>query len=88
MNEADSMRWRVSKILRDVADRSKLSNAEIARRAGISKSTITEAIRGVYGMRVETLARVIEACGYKLDVVVRLEFPPTSQKVATSAPKA
>jgi transcriptional regulator with XRE-family HTH domain len=81
-------RERTAVIIRQAADRSGLSNAEIARRAGISKSTITEAIRGVYGLRLETLELIVAACGFKLEVIVRSENPPTSETSQQNIPKA
>ena len=74
-------------VIREAADHSGLSNMEIARIACISKSTITEAIRGRYSMRIETLARVVEACGMKLEITLRLEFPPTSRATQQIKPK-
>lgn len=82
-------RERQTAILLAVAQRSGLSNAEIARRAGISKSTITEAIRGKYGLRLETLEKILQVCGFKLRLIAeRSEFQPTSQIFSTKAHQA
>ena len=64
-------RERVASLIRQAADRSGLRNAEIAQRAGVSRSTLTEALRGTYRLKLETLDLIAGACGMKLEITLR-----------------
>jgi transcriptional regulator with XRE-family HTH domain len=51
--------------------RAGLSTRQLARRAGTSHSTITAYERGAKSPSAATLARLVVACGFELDVALR-----------------
>lgn len=50
--------------------RAGLTQADLARRAGTTQSTIARLEAGKVSPRLETLDRLIEACGFALDVTI------------------
>ena len=51
--------------------RSGFSQRELARRAGVAQPAISRIERGVVSPTVDTLERLLAACGSELDVVYR-----------------
>jgi transcriptional regulator with XRE-family HTH domain len=48
-----------------------LTQAELARRLGTSQSAVSNWERGLDTPRVDTLARILEACGFEADMTFR-----------------
>jgi transcriptional regulator with XRE-family HTH domain len=48
-----------------------LTQAELARRLGTSQSAVSNWERGLDTPRVDTLARILEACGFEADLTFR-----------------
>ena len=59
------------KLLRDSRARAGLTQRQLAHRAGIAQPTIARIEAGVADPRVETLARLLAACGASLVAAVR-----------------
>jgi transcriptional regulator with XRE-family HTH domain len=62
---------RGAELIRLARSRRGLTQAELARRLGTSQSAIARWERGDVSPRVETLNRVLEACGFRADVELR-----------------
>lgn len=57
---------RAGLMIRRAIERSGLSQAEIARAAGISKPHMSNLAKGHYDVRITTLFRIIAACGLEV----------------------
>ena len=55
-------------VLREARQRARLSQTDVARRAGIAQSVISAYESGRRGPGVHTLARLVEATGHRLEV--------------------
>ncbi len=60
------------RMVRDARHRAKLTQRELAAKAGIPQATIARIERGRVDPRVGTLDRLLEACGYGLESMPRL----------------
>ncbi len=60
------------RMVRDARHRAKLTQRELAAKAGIPQETIARIERGRVDPRVGTLDRLLEACGYGLESMPRL----------------
>lgn len=60
------------RMVRDARHRAKLTQRELAAKAGIPQATIARVERGRVDPRVGTLDRLLEACGYGLESMPRL----------------
>jgi transcriptional regulator with XRE-family HTH domain len=58
-------------LLRYARDKARLSQRELGRRAGISQTTISLIEDGKTSPRFATLDRLLESCGFELDIVPR-----------------
>jgi transcriptional regulator with XRE-family HTH domain len=58
-------------LLRYARDKSRLSQRELGRRAGISQTTISLIEDGKTSPRFETLDRLLGVCGFELEIVPR-----------------
>ena len=58
-------------LLRHARDKSRLSQRELGRRAGISQTTISLIEDGKTSPRFETLDRLLGVCGFELEIVPR-----------------
>lgn len=58
-------------LLRDARARARLTQRELARRAGVAQPTIARIEAGVADPRVRTLERLLAACGHSLQATVR-----------------
>ena len=61
----------VALLLREVRALAGLSQAELAGRIGSHQPAVSRWERGVETPRLETIAAILEACGYEADVVFR-----------------
>ena len=61
----------VALLLREVRVLAGLSQAELAARIGAHQPAVSRWERGVETPRLETIAAILEACGYEADVVCR-----------------
>ena len=62
-----------AELLRRARRRAALSQRELAQRTGISQPTIARIERGQADPRFDTVARLLAACGYELDLVPRID---------------
>jgi transcriptional regulator with XRE-family HTH domain len=62
---------RASTILRHARKKANLSQRELARRAGTTQATISRIEDGLISPRVDTLERLLEACGFQLEATPR-----------------
>ena len=60
-----------SAILRHARKKANLSQRELARRAGTTQATISRIEDSLISPRVDTLERLLDACGFQLDAVPR-----------------
>lgn len=60
------------RMVRSARQRAKLTQRELAAKAGIPQETIARIERGRVDPRVRTLDRLLEACGFGLESVPRL----------------
>jgi transcriptional regulator with XRE-family HTH domain len=60
-------------LLRTVRSRAGLSQRELARRTGVAQPALSRIERRVVSPSVDTLERLLAACGFELDVVHRPE---------------
>ncbi|MBM3674719.1 MAG: helix-turn-helix transcriptional regulator [Actinobacteria bacterium] len=58
-------------LIRDARRYSGLTQAELARRLGTTQSAVSAWERGHDTPRVDTLARILAACGFEADLVLR-----------------
>ena len=58
-------------LLRYARDKARLSQRELGRRAGISQTTISLIEDSRTSPRFETLDRLLDACGFELEIVPR-----------------
>lgn len=61
-----------ARILRDTRKRAGLTQRALAERAGVSQETIARIETSATQPRFDTLARLLDACGYELEVMPRL----------------
>jgi transcriptional regulator with XRE-family HTH domain len=59
------------RLIRDARQLAGLTQAELARRLGTTQSAVSNWERGHDTPRVDTLARILEACGFVADVTFR-----------------
>ena len=63
-----------------------LTQSEIARRAGVARSTLTSFLAGVH-CRAESIEKLLNAVGYRLVAIPVQEDPPSdATEQATSSP--
>lgn len=61
-------------MIRQAMDQAGISGAEVARRTGMDRSTISKLAKGSMGMTVDTLFRIVSACGVEIvGLEVRIE---------------
>lgn len=60
-----------SSFLRHARKKANLSQRELGLRAGATQATISRIEEGLTSPRVETLERLLEACGFQLQLVPR-----------------
>lgn len=60
-----------SAILQYARKKANLSQRELARRAGTTQATISRIEDGLISPRVDTLERLLEACGFQLEAIPR-----------------
>jgi transcriptional regulator with XRE-family HTH domain len=66
--------WKIGKKIRELRKRKGLTQEELARKAGISRQTLSTLERGLLGrITVTTLIRVLHQLGYELDIKERKE---------------
>ncbi len=70
MNDMDALGPRISRALRRERDRAGLSAAELARRAGVGKATVSQLESGAANPSVETLWAIATALGVPFSVFV------------------
>lgn len=58
--------------LKGIRRRAGLSQRELAKRTGVAQPTIARIERGQVTPRVDTLDRLLHACGWRIDTVPRL----------------
>jgi transcriptional regulator with XRE-family HTH domain len=58
-------------LIREARELAGLSQTELARRIGTRQPVISRWERGVESPRVDTLARILQACGFEADLVFR-----------------
>jgi transcriptional regulator with XRE-family HTH domain len=58
-------------LIREARRLGRLTQAELARRLGTSQSAVSNWERGLDTPRVDTLARILEACGFEADLTFR-----------------
>jgi len=70
IREADAQYdlYRVSAKCRQIADESPYSRRELAKRMGVSKTTINRLIFSENSPRLATLSKLAHACGYELEI--------------------
>ena len=71
-------------LIRESRERAGLTQAELARRARVSRRALASYEAGEAGPRLETARRCIEACGFEL----RMELTPTSPQRSAAAAAA
>lgn len=59
------------RLIREARRLGGLTQAELARRLGTTQSAVSNWERGVDIPRVDTLARILEACGFEADLTFR-----------------
>jgi transcriptional regulator with XRE-family HTH domain len=64
-------RLRPGALIREARKLAGLSQAELARRVGTTQAVISRWERGLESPRVETLGRVLQACGFEADLSFR-----------------
>jgi transcriptional regulator with XRE-family HTH domain len=64
-------RLRASDLIRDARRLAGLSQADLAARLGTHQSVISRWERGIESPRVETLGRILQACGFEADLTFR-----------------
>lgn len=60
-----------SSLLRYARDKARLSQRELGRRAGVSQTTISLIEDGKTSPRFSTLDRLLDICGFELEIVPR-----------------
>ena len=58
-----------SELLRYARSKANLSQRELGRRAGVTQASIARIERGRISPRFDTLERLLDACGFELEVV-------------------
>lgn len=58
-------RERVAKIIREALTKSKLTDSEVAKRAGLERTNLCRLARGHHDPKMSTIFRIIEACGFE-----------------------
>ncbi|MGH8982829.1 MAG: helix-turn-helix domain-containing protein [Acidimicrobiia bacterium] len=64
-------RLRTGLLIREARRRAGLSQAELAARLGTKQSVISRWERGLDTPRIDTLARILHACGFEADLTLR-----------------
>ena len=72
------------RMVRDARSRAHLTQRQLAAKAGIPQETIARIERGRVDPRVTTLDRLLEACGYGLEVMPRLGIGVDRTQIAGS----
>ena len=62
---------RSGRLIRDARSLGGLTQADLARRLGTTQSAVSNWERGRDTPRVDTLARILEACGFEADMTFR-----------------
>ncbi len=83
VREVDPARWGVYAIIREARREANLTQAELARRSGVSQSQISQYERGLVLPEIATLTRLVEACGMTLDL--QLRDGPREEVVSSTA---
>jgi transcriptional regulator with XRE-family HTH domain len=78
----DATRWPVWALVREARRRAGLSQAELAERAGTSQPAIARYERARATPDLATLQRIVEACGWELQLVLS---EPDAQREANEA---
>lgn len=63
----------VSQLLRTARDRAGLSQRDLAARAGTAQSVVARIESGTTSPTIDTLTRLLSACGFTLDVQLALD---------------
>ena len=64
-------------IIRHAISKSKLTDSEVARRAGLERANLCRLARGQHDAKMSTILRIIEACGLEF-IEMRVRFAPNS----------
>jgi transcriptional regulator with XRE-family HTH domain len=86
--ESARLRRRVLRALDEGMESSGISQAELARRLGRSRSAVSQVLTGDGNLRVETLAEYLEAMGCELVVSVRITDDQSTASPLDSASNA
>lgn len=77
------MRSTLGVLIREARERARLTQADVARRAGTSQPAIARYEAGLARPRLETAQRCVEACGF--DLRIELEQASAQRRAAAEA---
>ena len=65
------LRRRVLQLMEEALEESGLSQADVARHLGCSRSAVSQTFGGDGNLRIDTLAEYLDALGYEAEVIIR-----------------
>ena len=65
------LRRRVLQLMEEALSSSGLSQADVARALGCSRSAVSQTFGGDGNLRIDTLAEYLDALGYEAEVIIR-----------------
>lgn len=67
--EQESLRLEVTEAISECMDTEKITKSALAKRAGLSKSRVTQVLRGDGNLTLDTVSDLLACCGYRLVVL-------------------